>query len=487
MAITKVTSGVRDLGTGEVVAGDLASTLDLSGKTVTLAPASVTAHVTQTDTTSVEGAIALLGFRVSANGSFAKYKLVDQIIDDYQDATGINASASTNELRDNTNFYSGTAAGAVISATGGAGAASNNAGAGGVGSGGASQGTGGAGSAANTSTASNGNAGTNGGAGGGGGGSGSDAGGDGGAGDAASFSGGGGGGGSDYDGAGGGVQPGGAGYKAGGSGGNVGTAATDGVGIGGNGSTYGGGDVTQAGSDRKNNGGGGGAFGGGGGGAADPANDGSTNAGGGGGGIGGVVIVYTDASSNPQTITRFTGTSYTVPAGSTNLTVHVIGGGGGGTQGGTGNADGGGGGGGGGHAKTSEYSDGGREVTYSVGAAGAGSAVDGATAGSGGTTTATIAGVAENLTLVSTTTAAQDAPTKGDIVLTYSNGLGGSTWTPTTLTSEGSTGTHNIAVAHNVTLISTITDPANMAYRLKTLNQDASKGTRIHAVSLGWS
>ena len=108
-----------------------------------------------------------------------------------------------------------------------------------------------------------------------------------------------------------------------------------------------------------------------------------------------------------------------------------------------------------------------------------------------------------DMTLVSTTTAAQAAPTKGDIVLTYTNGAGtttldtdltaeisadgGSTWTALALGSEGSTGSHNIATAHDVTISSTITAPYNMAYRIKTLNQSVSKTTRIQAVSLGWS
>ena len=108
-----------------------------------------------------------------------------------------------------------------------------------------------------------------------------------------------------------------------------------------------------------------------------------------------------------------------------------------------------------------------------------------------------------NMTLISTTTAAQAAPTKGDIVFTYTNGAGtttlgtdvtaeisadgGSTWTAMTLGSEGSTGSHNIATAHDVTITSTITAPWNMAYRIKTLNQTAAKTTRIQAVSLGWS
>jgi hypothetical protein len=124
--------------------------------------------------------------------------------------------------------------------------------------------------------------------------------------------------------------------------------------------------------------------------------------------------------------------------------------------------------------------------------------------GDGGTNTAQVSADSfTDMTLISTTTAAQAAPTKGDIVLTYTNGAGtttldtdltaeisadgGSTWTSLPLASEGSTGSHNIATSHDVTIGSTITAPYNMAYRLKTLNQSVSKTTRIQAVSLGWS
>ena len=105
------------------------------------------------------------------------------------------------------------------------------------------------------------------------------------------------------------------------------------------------------------------------------------------------------------------------------------------------------------------------------------------------------------MTLVSNSTTAQAAPTKGDIVMTYSNGAGtavintditaefsadnGSTWTAMTLASQGTTGGHTILSAHDVTRTST--SGTSMRYRIKTLNQSASKDTRIHAVSLGWS
>ena len=111
-----------------------------------------------------------------------------------------------------------------------------------------------------------------------------------------------------------------------------------------------------------------------------------------------------------------------------------------------------------------------------------------------------------NMTLVSTTTAAQAAPTKGDIVFTYTNGTGtavlgtnvtaevsadgGSTWTSFGVVAgdtKGTTGGHTIVSKSDVTLTSTITSPYNMRYRIKTLVQSASLQTRIQAVSLGWS
>ena len=105
------------------------------------------------------------------------------------------------------------------------------------------------------------------------------------------------------------------------------------------------------------------------------------------------------------------------------------------------------------------------------------------------------------MTLVSNSSTAMSAPTKGDMVMTYSNSIGtavintditaefsadnGSTWTAMTLASQGTTGGHTILTASDVTRTST--SGTSMRYRIKTLNQSASKSTRIHAVSLGWS
>ena len=72
-------------------------------------PADITAN--QTSIVANQDDIALLGFKVAANGSLARYNLVDQSIDDFQDASGVDASASTNEVRDSANYYSGVSSG----------------------------------------------------------------------------------------------------------------------------------------------------------------------------------------------------------------------------------------------------------------------------------------------------------------------------------------------------------------------------------------
>ena len=117
MALTKVTSGVRDLGTGEVVATDLASTIDLSSKTVTLPSAAVTAHVTAFDDNQLKEDIALLAFKQATSDSVVKYDLVDQTVDVFSDASGINTGNSTDEGRDASgNYYSGSQTGSILNA-----------------------------------------------------------------------------------------------------------------------------------------------------------------------------------------------------------------------------------------------------------------------------------------------------------------------------------------------------------------------------------
>ena len=109
------------------------------------------------------------------------------------------------------------------------------------------------------------------------------------------------------------------------------------------------------------------------------------------------------------------------------------------------------------------------------------------------------------MTLLSNAVTAQTAPTKGDLVFTYSNNAGtavlgtnitveismdgGSTYTDFGIApadSQGTTGGHTIVTKNDVTLTST--SGTSMMWRLKTLAQGAgTMETFIHAVSLGWS
>jgi hypothetical protein len=120
----------------------------------------------------------------------------------------------------------------------------------------------------------------------------------------------------------------------------------------------------------------------------------------------------------------------------------------------------------------------------------------------GGDTTFALNTYDPTMSLVSNSTTAEAVPTKGDIVLTYTNQAGtatintdikgyvsrdnGSNWTQGTFVSQGTTGGHTILTAHNID-ISSQPSGTSMRYKIETLNQSASKETRIQAVSLGWS
>jgi len=57
--------------------------------------------------------IALLGFKVAVNGSLAKYDLQDQIVDEYETEAGVNTGDSTNQVYDSGVSYSGNVYGTV--------------------------------------------------------------------------------------------------------------------------------------------------------------------------------------------------------------------------------------------------------------------------------------------------------------------------------------------------------------------------------------
>ena len=60
------------------------------------------------DDNKIQTNIALLGFKTAVNGSLAKYNLVDQIIDEFEDASGVDTSASTNETLTEGTYFGGT-------------------------------------------------------------------------------------------------------------------------------------------------------------------------------------------------------------------------------------------------------------------------------------------------------------------------------------------------------------------------------------------
>ena len=108
-----------------------------------------------------------------------------------------------------------------------------------------------------------------------------------------------------------------------------------------------------------------------------------------------------------------------------------------------------------------------------------------------------------DLTLVSASTTALSAPTKGDLVIMLENAKGtatintdikgyvsrngGSNWTQGTLVDAGGWGTNKKTFEFHDVDISGQPSGTAMRYKITTHNQStASKNTRIHGVSLGW-
>ena len=477
MALTKVTSGM--------VNPDPSDASNLSSGSVPLA------QLGNVDTTGLEDDIALLAFKTQANGSLAKYGLADQVVDSFEDTSGIDLSGSTNEIRNTGNYIIGGTAGSVttdkltsgtswtvpagvyngevlIVAGGGGGGTGGGGGAGGVvhdtnhilTAGGSVTYAIGAAGAGGTYTS---NTGINGGnttfssltavGGGGGGCRGMSApdneGQDGGC-----------GGGADYAGVRGGLS----------------TQQTAGTASGGTITAYGTNGGYAVSGDPYLSGGGGGATEGG------QKAQWPTHAGNGGRGL------YTDIG-----LTDATNNYGWLAAGGAGSRHHGFGG-----QVGQAGQNGGG---------SAGDATGGNAVAASYGSGGGGA--DSQASSTGGTGTAGVVFIKytpiteANLTMVSTSTEAVSAVTKGDIVMTYSDGVGtttlntdltaeisaddGSTWTSVTLVSQGTSAGHTIVTASDVAITSTISSPADMRYRIKTLNQAAGKQTRIQAVSLGWS
>jgi len=454
-------------------------------------------NVPAADLTGLDDDIALLGFKAAANGSLAKYNLVDQTVDAFEDASGVNPSASTDAVRNAAKYYSGQTSSAVT--------VSGNY---------DSTGTDGAYTWYKwTTTGSGGNYTT----------------------DTAQdyeylvIAGGG----SGASGAPHGVGGGGAGGYRTATGFPVAATTISGITVGLGGVSYTSGNNGQVGGNSvfstitsaagqggrygNSNGPPGGSGGGGGGGSAPglqtggPGNVPSTSpaqgypggngvaggsgggAGGGGAGSGGINASSTSGGNGGL------GLSSSIDG---TATFRGSGGGGAGT---TGQPDGQANPGGGTPGSSSANVP---AAAANTGGGGGGSSGSGSTySGAGGTgiviirrpTSATGVG---DMSLVSNATTAQAIPTKGDLVMTYTNGAGtavintnikgyvsrdgGTTYTQGTLVSQGTTGGHTIASFHDLD-ISGQPSGQSVRYKIETLVQSAAMDTRIQAVSLGWS
>ena len=115
-AITSNSTGIDATGivTATTFSGSGASLTNIPAANITgTLPAISGANLTNLPTTALQADInnlisnvAILGFKVATNGSLAKYSLVNQVIDEFTDNSGIDASASTNEVL-NSGYYQG--------------------------------------------------------------------------------------------------------------------------------------------------------------------------------------------------------------------------------------------------------------------------------------------------------------------------------------------------------------------------------------------
>ena len=486
-----------------IPASKLAGTLDLSGKTVTLPAASVTAHVTATDTSVIENNIAMLAFKLATADSLNKYQIQDQVIDEFIDTSGITAGDSTNALHDTagdksysgssgtTNHYeiftstpgggTWTAPGGITTAeilvVGGGGSGGSFYHGGGGGGGGIVHATGvaltgGTSYTVTVGTGANGPTGqqTTGAVG-------ADS-----VWNAWTAKGGGGGGSKQRSPTAGGNGGGGGGGQSASAGGSSTQASFSGT------TTYGfSGCSGHTGSPRYGGGGGGG--------AGNNCYAGGASAGGSGANGGSAFSTFAAYGSDSE------------GDGAGSAVGGFFAGGGGGSVTGSGSIGGGRSGGGDGGNGTH-----GQDARDGTGSGGGGGGHQNGANGSGGDGGDGFVGlyysktVYVDMTLVSTTTTAEATPTKGDIVFLLEDAAGtntitasgdvrayisrdaGSNWSSAvTLADEGDWGTNKRIITARDVDISSLAGTTSLRWKITTHNQSASKVAAIHAVSLGWS
>lgn len=452
-------------------------------------PAAVlNSNVATVDLAQLEMNQALLAFKIASSNQLAKFSMVDQVIDEYQDATGIDAGNSTNETAGGATtakYYEGAVTGSpttvVKSYTGAnqtfvvpSGVTTINFIAwGAAGGGGFASGTGGGGGFIEGDVAVT-------------------------AGETLNVE----------VGGGGVFANNGGGSTQGGGGGGTGIYRSSTVlaiaGAGGGGQSNGGG-AGQGGAGGGTTGGSGGSY------LSAPQATGGTQSAGGTQASGGGSGSLNQGGNAPDAVaTNGTGGYNGGGKGDGDNTSWTAGGGGGGYYGGaSGGTAGGYGSGGGGSSLTA-----GTNTQASTGTvanaghanyqAGTGNGVAGATGQNGHAVIKYTAVVTSNLTLQSVATTAESAPTTADLVVLIEDGAGTATVntdikgfvsrdgsafsTAVTFVDEGDWGTNKrILVARNID-ISGITTGTAMKYKLTTHNQSASsKETRIHATSLAWA
>jgi hypothetical protein len=70
---------------------------NITGALPSIDGSSLTGLPTLAEINKLNANVAVLGFKVAVNGSLAKYSLVDQVVDEFTDGSGVDASGSTNE------------------------------------------------------------------------------------------------------------------------------------------------------------------------------------------------------------------------------------------------------------------------------------------------------------------------------------------------------------------------------------------------------
>ena len=87
-----------EIGDGTVTAADLASTLDLSSKTITLPSSTINFDRENFN-------ISLLGFKMAVNENLTVFNLVDGVVDEFHDESGTDEAEGSNDLYNATDDY----------------------------------------------------------------------------------------------------------------------------------------------------------------------------------------------------------------------------------------------------------------------------------------------------------------------------------------------------------------------------------------------